>query len=100
MPDTLQKALETLIAPVRGPGRLPEAATREAIAIAASEALPQSDGPTSSQGVAWPLTEQAYTGSTYYQLVDSSGLFVFEFPDETEYIDGDTNTGTVIHLAP
>lgn len=51
-------------------------------------------------GINSPLTEQEYTGSTYYQLTSSDGLFVFEFADQTEYTDGGGNQVDVIHKDP
>lgn len=51
-------------------------------------------------GIASPLTEQEYTGSTYYNLTSSNGLFVFEFPDETDYLDAVNREVKVIHRDP
>lgn len=53
-----------------------------------------------SEGIASPLTEQAYEGATYYSLVSSDGLFIYEFPDETTYLDADLREVVVRHLDP
>ena len=67
-----------------------------------SEAVPAGAEPGSGGGVTSPLIEQAYAGSTYYSLVSSDGLFVFEFPDQTEYIDDDGAGDSIVfeHLDP
>lgn len=96
MADELAELLRTLTDPPRGKGRLGEPAARSALGIASSEGIPSES--LAGGGVAWPLTEQAYTGSTYYTLTDSTGFWVFEYPDETDYLDGNGDTGTVIHL--
>ena len=57
---------------------------------------PEGDG----GGIDSPLTEQPYAGSTYYQLISSDGLFVFEFADETEYLDAAGRSVVVEHLEP
>lgn len=82
----------------RGRGRLGEAADREALEAAESEAVPGGTDP--SEGWASPLVEQAYTGSTYYSLVSSDGLFIFEYADLTDYLDDDGGgvTRTFKHL--
>ena len=97
----LAEALNRLSGKKRGKGLLPDPPKRDGIGVARSEAVPAGAEPGSS-GIASPLVEQAYTGSTYHSLVSSDGLFVFEFPDQTEYIDDDGagNTITVKHRDP
>jgi hypothetical protein len=89
--------LRRLIQPQRGKGRLQEAAARESLAVAVSEALPATGA---GDGVSSPLVEQNYTGSTYYSLVSSDGLFVFEFPDQTEYLDANSQSIVFEHQDP
>lgn len=100
----LQEAIERLIARKRGKGLLPDAPPRDGIGVSKSEAVPVGTAPgaTAGVGVISPLIEQAYAGSTYYSLVSSDGLFVFEFPDQTEYIDddGDGDSFVFEHLDP
>lgn len=98
MAESLPTLLERLVSPNRGKGRLQEAPTRDAIPPAVSEAVPEGDPLNAAGGIASPLTEQAYTGSTYLTLTSSDGLTVFEYPDETDYLDGNGDTVTVIHL--
>jgi hypothetical protein len=92
------ESLKRLIKPQRGKGRLQEAAAREALATAISEALPATGA--GGNGVSSPLVEQNYTGSTYYSLVSSDGLFVFEFPDQTEYLDANSQSIVFEHQDP
>lgn len=54
----------------------------------------------SDAGIASPLTEQEYTGTTYYQLTSSDGLFVFEFSTSTPYLDANNRSVNVIHRDP
>lgn len=82
--DTVQR----LTRQPRGTGRLDAPAAREALAEALSEAVPAGAGDTGA-GLVSPIVEQAYTGTTYYSLVSSDGLFVYEYADETEYVDDD-----------
>jgi hypothetical protein len=91
------ESLKRLIKPQRGKGRLQEAAAREALATAISEALPATGA---GDGVSSPLVEQNYTGSTYYTLTSSDGLFVFEFPDQTEYLDANSQSIVFEHQDP
>jgi len=51
-------------------------------------------------GIASPLTEQEYTGSDYFQLTSSDGLFVFEFSETTPYLDANSQGVTVVHRDP
>lgn len=95
MADDLTELLRALTDPPRGKGRLGEPPARSSLGVASSEGV---TAESLNAGVAWPLTEQPYAGSTFYSLTDSSGFFVFEYPDETEYLDGNGDTGTVIHL--
>lgn len=76
------------------------APTADPIEAARGIGTPVASGSDATGGIAWPLTEQPYTGSTYYQLTSSDGLFVFEYGATTPYSDGDGNAGEVIHLAP
>lgn len=101
MPETLQKLLEQLTGGARGPGRLQEPATRGAIPQDVVEGVPEAAA-TSGGGITSPLVEQAYAGAVFYSLTSSDGLIVFEFGDETEYIDndGNGNTITVKHRDP
>lgn len=82
--DTLKR----LVAPDRGPGRLPDAPSRSALSVAISEAVPEA-AQGGGGGVVSPLVEQAYAGATYYSITSSDGLFVFEYGDQTEYLDAD-----------
>jgi hypothetical protein len=82
--DTIQR----LTRQPRGTGRLDTPAVREALPEAISEAVPPGTD-TSPGGLVSPLVEQAYAGSTYYSLVSSDGLFVYEYGDQTEYVDDD-----------
>ena len=93
--DTIQR----LTRQSRGTGRLDTPAVREALPEAISEAVPPGTDP-SSGGVASPLTEQAYTGSTYYNLTSSCGFVVFEFGDQTSYLDANSDEVLVVHLDP
>lgn len=96
--DNLPAQLAALINPARGTGRLEEAATRGAIGVSVTEAQPAT--PSGTGALVSPLTEQAYAGATWYSLVSSDGLFVFEYPDETEYRDAVNTSIVVQHLAP
>ena len=87
----LTETIQKLVNPKRGKGRLPPAPAREGIAEAKSESVPNSKAP-SSGGIASPLTEQLYDGLTFYNLTSSDGFIVFEYPDQTEYIDFDGQT--------
>lgn len=89
----LTDSLKRLINPRRGRGLLAPAASRDAIAV--SRSIAYNSEPESGSGVTSPLVEQAYTGSTFYSLTSSDGFFVFEFGDETTYIDND-GTGAEI----
>jgi len=91
------ESIKRLIKPMRGKGRLQESAAREALSIAVSEALPATGA---GDGVSSPLIEQNYTGSTYYSLTSSDGLFVFEFPDQTEYLDANSQSIVFEHQDP
>ena len=71
------------------------AAAGQVLPASKATALP---GASAASGVKSPLTEQEYDGDTWYQFVSSDGLFVFEYPDQTEYIDGDGNSLVVVHL--
>jgi hypothetical protein len=51
-------------------------------------------------GIASPLTEQAYTGDTWYQITSSDGLFVFEYSATTLYYDASGRQVVVVHLDP
>lgn len=97
---TLADAIERLTKKKRGRGRLDPAASRDAIGVSVAEAVPTATEPGS--GVVSPLVEQAYAGATFYSFTSSDGLFVFEFGDQTDYIDDDGNgdTITVKHLDP
>ena len=98
----LGEAIERLLPRKRGKGLLPDPPERDGIGVAVSEAVPAGAEPGSGGGVTSPLIEQAYAGSTYYSLVSSDGLFVFEFPDQTEYIDDDGAGDSIVfeHLDP
>ena len=87
-----------LMPPSRGKGRLKPAAAREKIGVSRAEATPTSDEEESSGAGGWvsPIVEQAYSGSTFYQHVDSSGLFTLEFGDTWTGIDDDGNGDTYI----
>ena len=102
--DDIQESIRRLAGiSNRGKGRLKTAPTRGAIDSAASQALPSGADPSSSaSGIVSPLQEQAYTGSTYYSLVSSDGLFTVEFPDQTSYIDdnGAGDTYVFEHIDP
>lgn len=82
----------------RGTGRLDEPVAREPIAADWVVALPQAAG--TGSGIASPLTEQEYAGETWYQLISSDGLFVFEFPDQTTYLDAAETEVVVVHRDP
>ena len=97
----LANAIDRLVPPGDGKGRLPPAPARDAIGESVSEALPIATSPTGDgSGPVSPWVEQAYTGSTYYSIVSSDGLFIWEYPDQTIYIDDDGNGDafTVKHL--
>lgn len=95
---SLNEAIDRINNKKRGKGRLDSAPEREALPKSVAVALPTSQA--LGGGIASPLTEQPYTGSTYYDLTSSDGLFVFEYPDQTEYLDANGETVVVIHLAP
>lgn len=94
--------IESLLPKKRGKGRLSDPPERDAIDISVSEAVPSGASPGTADGVTSPLVEQTYAGSTYYSLTSSDGLFVYEFPDQTAYIDnnGAGDTITFIHIDP
>ncbi len=95
----LTEAVERLIPKTRGRGRLDPAAERDGIKESIGITYPSASQPGSGGGgVASPLTEQPYTGTTYYDFVSSDGLFVFEYPTETDYLDGNNDEVTVVHL--
>lgn len=54
----------------------------------------------SEAGIASPLTEQEYTGSDFYTLTSSDGLFVFEFSATTQYLDAVSRSVVVVHRDP
>lgn len=99
-PLTVQELLARLRPPERGNGGLAPAAERAAIPEAVSQAKPTAAQPGGGSGVVSPLVEQAYAGSTFLTMTSSDGLFVFEYGDETDYIDngGIGNTYTFQHL--
>ena len=57
-------------------------------------------GTETDAGIASPLTEQEYTGTTYYQMTSSDGLFVFEFSTSTPYLDANSRSVNVVHRDP
>lgn len=95
---TVNEALRRLLETSRGRGRLGPAADRDAIGIAASDAYPSSE--IGGGGIASPLTEQEYTGETFYAFTSSCGFVVFEFGDVTTYIDAATNIVNIVNLDP
>lgn len=99
--ETLQRLQSK---PKRGKGRLPPAAPRDGLPESVAESVPTgaSPGDTSGSGIVSPLAEQAYAGATFYSLTSSDGLFVFEYPASTEYVDDDGFGASIIvkHLAP
>lgn len=98
---TFAEVVDRLTTKERGKGRLEPAPSRAAILESIARATPTSADPLGA-GVTSPLAEQAYAGSTYYEMLSSDGLFTFEYPDETQYIDND-GAGDIIlvkHLAP
>jgi hypothetical protein len=97
---TIQQQIKRLADPPRGKGRAGEIPDRDAIPAAKSEAVPDTEAISNGTGIASPLTEQAYSGSAYYQLVSSDGLFVLEFPVQTRYLDADSKELIVDHTAP
>ncbi len=94
---SIQEQLERLAGKKRGKGRLPPAAPRAALPADTVTVYPTAESPNGG-GIASPLTEQAYTGETWKTLTSSDGLFVFEYGDQTEYVDGNNDTVTVVHL--
>lgn len=81
--------LVTRLSPVRrGKGGLSPAPSREAIGISKAEAVPASEEPGAGALIS-PLVEQAYAGSVFYELTDSSGLLVLEYGDTVTLIDND-----------
>jgi len=97
----LSDQLKRFINTSRGRGRLDPAPERDAIGIATSEGLPTAnETSTGGGGIASPLTEQAYTGATFYNLTSSDGFFVLEYPATTEYLDANSDTVEVVHLDP
>jgi hypothetical protein len=54
----------------------------------------------SDAGIASPLTEQPYTGDTWYQIISSDGLFVFEYSATTLYYDANGRAVVVVHIDP
>ena len=95
---SLNEAIDRINNKKRGKGRLDSAPEREALPKSVAVALPASQA--LSGGIASPLVEQPYTGSTFYQLTSSDGLFVFEFSDQTEYLDANNASVIVEHLQP
>lgn len=85
----ITEALERLLPRKRGKGRLPPAPTRAGLGPSIAEAVPSGGDRGSGTGWISPIVEQEYTGSTYYYMVDSSGLFTFEFGHELTLIDDD-----------
>jgi len=103
MAENLVKLINALTNPKRGKGRLGPAPSRKALGQSRAEVLPTGEAPDDgSSGIISPLVEQAYTGSTFYSLTSSDGLFIFEFGDQTEYIDDDgAGTSIVVkHIDP
>lgn len=89
--------IDRLIPKKRGQGRLQEAPERDALPPSVTEATPAapSEEGGGGGGRISPEVEQTYTGSTYYTLTSSDGLFVLEFPDQTTVIDDD-GAGTAL----
>lgn len=81
------EAVERINAKKRGKGRLDAAATRDKIGVSIAEAVPTGATPGTGSGPISPLVEQPYAGSTFLNWVSSDGLFVFEYGDQTEYLD-------------
>lgn len=81
---------------------LSPAEAREAIAAQRGVAyrLKEENGGDSAGGIDSPLTEQYYEGILWYGVVSSDGLFVFEFPASTTYIDNSHREVVVVHLDP
>jgi len=103
MTDNLVKLINSLTNPKRGKGRLGPAPSRKALGQSRSEVLPSGEAPDDgSSGIISPLAEQDYTGSTFYSLTSSDGLFIFEFGDQTEYIDDDGAGSSIVvkHIDP
>lgn len=92
---------EELVRIPRGKGKLQEAPTREAIEASKSEASPSAavDSETPANLVG-PLTEQEFTGGTYYSETSSDGLFVIEFATYTDYLDANLTTLRFNHRDP
>lgn len=94
---SIQEQLERLTGKKRGKGRLKPAAARGAIPADTVTVYPSASSPGGA-GVAWPLVEQPYTGSTFYSLRSSDGFIVFEYGHTTTYQDGSGELGDVQHL--
>ena len=95
---SLNEAIERINNKKRGKGRLDSAPEREALPKSVAVALPTSQA--LGGGVASPLTEQTYDGTLFYALTSSDGLFVFEYPAYTDYLDANNNPLRIIHLDP
>ena len=95
----LNKIIDRANRKKRGKGRIGPAANRDKINKGVGVARPAAK-PTGG-GVASPLEEQYYDGAVgYYSMTSSDGLFVFEYGVQTDYIDGNGDTVTVVHLDP
>ena len=97
---SLKEAVERLNTKKRGKGKLTPAATRDKIKESRAVAFPTA---ANGKGLVSPWVEQYYDGAEgYYSMTSSDGLFVFEYPTQTTYIDAD-GTGVsfiVKHLDP
>ncbi len=93
----LSKIIDRANRKKRGKGRIGVAKNRDKINKSIGVARPT--GATGG-GVASPLTEQTYDGTLFYALTSSDGLFVFEYPAYTDYVDGNGSPLRIIHLDP
>ena len=86
--------IDRLLKPA-GSRRLKPAAKRDPIPRSESVVIPQD---TSERGtsIASPLTETGSTGTK--QFASSDGLFVLEYPDETQYDDDNGEEVIFKHL--
>lgn len=87
----LATAIRSLAKPVhrRVTGRLMTPAEQRELIPAESAIAPRQAAGTASAGggLVSPVDEQRYTGEDFHYLTSSDGVFVFESPAESDFID-------------
>lgn len=96
--EDITEHLSRLVPKQRGKGRLVPPPTREGLPASVAEVLPNDTTPGGS--IASPLTEQAPSDTSTYSMTSSDGLFVYEFYQQTDYLDANGDGLVVEHRDP